>query len=192
MKLYENLSSWLKAYLTSDSETFKSLLKSQLMKTNLLRDLQLLILLTIGVWIAAFVYLIVDDTNVKWYKSPPPITDSGIRIVEDKEVDFDKIENGIHVQTGLVYDEGFEIVRAACTACHSAKLVTQNRATEEGWRQMIRWMQETQGLWDLGADEPAILKYLSTHYAPEDTGRRKNLDVAAIEWYILEIEKDAK
>ena len=154
---------------------------------NLLRNLQLLIGLMLGIWLTAFVYLIVDDTNIKWYKAPPPIADSGLRIVENKDDDLDKIVNGIHVQTGLVYDEGFDVVRAACTACHSAKLVTQNSATEEGWRQMIRWMQETQGLWDLGEKEPIILKYLSTHYAPEDTGRRQNIDVAAIKWYILEV-----
>jgi len=125
---------------------------------DLLRDLQRLIALTLGLWLAAFIYVIVDDADVKWYKAPPPVADSGI-IISDGDDDFDKVVNGIHVQTGLVYDEGFDIVRAACTACHSAKLVTQNRATEEG----------------------------STHYAPEEIGRRQNLDVAAIEWYILEV-----
>ena len=55
---------------------------------------------------------------------------------------------------------------------------------------MIRWMQETQGLWDLGENEALILKYLSTHYAPEEVGRRKNIDVAAIEWYILDLENE--
>jgi len=157
------------------------------MRINLLRDLQRLIVLTLGLWLAAFIYVIVDDADVKWYKAPPPIADSGRSIVKDKEDDFDKVVNGIHVQTGLVYDEGFDIVRASCTTCHSAKLVTQNRATEEGWRQMIRWMQETQGLWDLEEKEPIILKYLSTHYAPEEIGRRQNLDVAAIEWYMLDV-----
>jgi len=154
---------------------------------DLLRDLQRLIALTLALWLAVFIYVIVDDADVKWHKIPSPIADSGISIASSSDDDFDKIVNGIHVQTGLVYDEGFDIVRAACTACHSAKLVTQNRATEEGWRQMIRWMQETQGLWDLEENEPIILKYLSTHYAPEEIGRRQNLDVAAIEWYILDI-----
>jgi len=156
------------------------------MRTNLFRDLQLLITLTLGLWLAAFAYVIVDDVDVKWYKAPSPMVDSGL-IISEEEDDFDKVVNGIHVQTGLVYEEGFDIVRASCTACHSAKLVTQNRATKEGWLQMIRWMQETQGLWDLGEKEPAILDYLSTHYAPEETGRRQSLDVAAIQWYILEI-----
>ena len=103
--------------------------------------------------------------------------------------DEDVFENGIHVQTGLVYAEGFEEVRAICTSCHSAKLVTQNRATREGWEQMINWMQETQGLWELGPAEPKILDYLAKHYAPQKVGRRANLNIAEIEWYILDLEK---
>ncbi len=100
----------------------------------------------------------------------------------------DVVKNGIHVQTGLVYADGFEEVRAICTSCHSAKLVTQNRATHDGWQQMIRWMQKTQGLWDLGVAEPKVLDYLAKYYAPEATGRRSNIDLAEIEWYILELD----
>lgn len=88
--------------------------------------------------------------------------------------------------SGLVYAEGFPLVRGNCTTCHSAKLITQNRATRAGWKAMIRWMQETQGLHDLEDDEPAILDYLALHYAPVETGRRANLDTKAIEWYILQ------
>ncbi|MEM9846889.1 MAG: hypothetical protein AAF847_03300 [Bacteroidota bacterium] len=99
------------------------------------------------------------------------------------------VENGIHLATGLVYAEGFEIVYASCTGCHSAQLVTQNRATRAGWEQMIDWMQATQGLWDLGDQEPIILDYLATHYAPEAVGRRASLEVDDIAWYILELEE---
>lgn len=104
--------------------------------------------------------------------------------------DWDKIENGVHLQTGLIYDTHFALVRAHCTACHSGKLVAQNRATREGWQQMIRWMQETQGLWDLGVNEPKILDYLAKNYAPKEVGRRTNIDMAAVEWYILDLEKE--
>jgi len=103
--------------------------------------------------------------------------------------DWDKVENGIHLQTGLIYDANFDIVRANCTACHSGKLVAQNRATREGWLQMIRWMQKTQGLWDLGVNEPKILDYLAKNYAPEEVGRRTNIDIASVKWYILELEE---
>jgi hypothetical protein len=85
--------------------------------------------------------------------------------------------------TGLVVDEELPLVVANCTACHSAKLITQNRATREGWKNMVVWMQETQNLWDLGPHEDKILDYLARHYAPEQTGRRKNLE--NIDWYDL-------
>jgi hypothetical protein len=88
--------------------------------------------------------------------------------------------------SGLILDDGFEMVRAHCTPCHSAKLVTQNRASREGWKKMIDWMQETQNLWDLGDSESIILDYLAKHYAPESKGRRSNLK--DIEWYNLEEE----
>jgi endonuclease I len=83
----------------------------------------------------------------------------------------------------LVVDEELPLVIQNCTACHSAKLVAQNRATREGWKNIIVWMQETQNLWDLGSSEDKILDYLARHYAPEKTGRRKNLQ--NIEWYEL-------
>ena len=92
------------------------------------------------------------------------------------------------MRTGLAIGEGFELVKRNCTACHSAKLITQNRATREGWQEMIHWMQRTQGLWELGNSEPKILDYLATHYAPEETGRRANLDPELIEWYELSVE----
>ncbi|GAB5524201.1 MAG: hypothetical protein Roseis2KO_20730 [Roseivirga sp.] len=75
------------------------------------------------------------------------------------------------------------LVIANCTGCHSGKLVTQNRATREGWTNMIRWMQRTQNLKDLGADEQKILDYLSENYAPAEQGRRANLLVD--DWYEL-------
>jgi hypothetical protein len=74
--------------------------------------------------------------------------------------------------TGFVIGEHYEIVRAHCTACHSAKLVTQNRMTRENWLATIRWMQKSQGLWPLGAQEPKILDYLEYHYSPLEVSRR--------------------
>jgi len=94
------------------------------------------------------------------------------------------IVDGIDMMSGLIAEGEYEIVRAACTACHSGKLVTQNRATAEGWTQMIRWMQETQNLWDLGEQEAIIVNYLATYYAPDEQGRRAPLNVE--EWYVLE------
>jgi mono/diheme cytochrome c family protein len=80
-------------------------------------------------------------------------------------------------QTGLVVAPGYEQVRAQCTACHSGRLVAQNRADRDGWLQMIRWMQATQNLWPLGEAEAEILDYLATHYGPLPRGRRSPLKV---------------
>ncbi len=99
-----------------------------------------------------------------------------------------EVANGVHVATGLAYGEGFEVVRTTCTRCHSAQLITQNRATREGWREMIRWMQRKQGLEPLGEREPIILDYLAEHYAPKAVGRRAGLDLESIEWYRLELD----
>lgn len=103
--------------------------------------------------------------------------------VEANEEDYDKVENGIHLATGFIEDEGMQATIQNCTGCHSAKLVTQNRMSREGWKATIVWMQETQNLWDLGANEELILNYLSKNYAPTNKGRRQNLEVA--EWYEL-------
>ena len=94
-----------------------------------------------------------------------------------------EIADGIHVETGFKVGDGLEIVIANCTPCHSSKLVIQNRATREGWESIIRWMQETQNLWELGSNQPIILDYLVRNYAPEAAGRRANLK--NIEWYEL-------
>lgn len=77
--------------------------------------------------------------------------------------------------TGLVIAKGFELVKAHCTACHSGKLVSQNKMSRESWLATIRWMQKTQGLWPLGEAEGVILDYLATNYHPVNVGRRPPL-----------------
>lgn len=108
-------------------------------------------------------------------------TDTYIAI---EELDEDLIENGIHVQTGFIDAEGLMTVINNCTNCHSSKLVTQNRMNKEHWNATIRWMQETQNLWDLGDNQEIIVNYLVTNYPVEDKGRRESL--THIEWYDLE------
>lgn len=93
-------------------------------------------------------------------------------------------EEGIHVESGLVADEGYQLIIANCTKCHSANLVTQNRGNRDYWKSLIIWMQTTQGLWELGASEDQILDYLSKNYAPIQEGRRANL--TGVQWYDLE------
>lgn len=106
-------------------------------------------------------------------------------IVEEfNEAEWDKIENGIHVRTGLIDAEGLMVVVSNCTSCHSAKLLTQNRMTAERWNETIKWMQETQNLWDLGGNQEIIVNYLTTNYPYKKGGRRPIL--TNVEWYELE------
>jgi len=133
------------------------------------------------------VYLMVDPT-LSAFKSTDSaqeyvvVPEEGVDAISEE--DYDKIENGVHVRTGFVEGEGLMLVVNNCTNCHSAKLVTQNRMSKERWLATIRWMQETQNLWDLGKNEEPIVNYLATYYAPTKKGRRQNL--ANIEWYELE------
>ena len=83
-------------------------------------------------------------------------------------------------KTGLALGPGFEVVSVQCTVCHSARLITQNRTDREGWLEMIRWMQETQGLWPLGAQEEAVLDYLAANYGARPAGRRAPLPPALL------------
>ena len=99
-----------------------------------------------------------------------------------------QVVDGVDIASGLIVAAGFAEVRSNCTNCHSAKLITQNRMSRDAWRHTIVWMQTTQGLWDLGDKQTIILDYLSTHYAPEDAGRRANLQIAVDEWYRLDLD----
>ncbi len=58
--------------------------------------------------------------------------------------------------------------------------------TADRWLSTIKWMQETQKLWDLGPNTDKIVAYLAKNYAPTETGRRKNLELQVSDWYVLE------
>jgi len=83
-------------------------------------------------------------------------------------------------ESGFVMADGWEMVKANCTVCHSAKLVTQNHGTRERWAYLIDWMQETQGLWPFSEDvEATILDYLAKHHGPKSSYRRQPLPPGA-------------
>lgn len=83
---------------------------------------------------------------------------------------------GTDPDSGLIIAPGWELVRAHCGACHSYRLVTAQRGDRAFWLEAIRWMQRTQNLWELPADqESAILDYLAGAYAETDWGRRPPL-----------------
>jgi hypothetical protein len=75
--------------------------------------------------------------------------------------------------TGLKMTGDWELVRNNCIACHSARLITQQRGTEAQWLNMIRWMQKKQNLWQFAPDvEDRIVGYLARNYPPGEDRRR--------------------
>jgi hypothetical protein len=78
--------------------------------------------------------------------------------------------------SGLIIDEHWELVKAHCTVCHSAGQVTQQRGSRDTWTSLIRWMQNTQGLWQFDVvTENSILDYLEKNYPPAASYRRAPL-----------------
>lgn len=140
--------------------------------------------------IAAIVLYVLVDPTLAYFNATEQKNGEReyVTISKLEDEDFDKVENGIHVRTGFVDDDGLMLVVNNCTNCHSAKLVTQNRMSKERWLATIRWMQETQNLWDLGKNEETIVNYLATNYAPTKKGRRQSL--TSIEWYELKENND--
>lgn len=122
-----------------------------------------------------------NDPDLSYFKSSkiePESVDAPLDVDE-----YNKVENGIHVRTGLIDAPGLMATVNNCTTCHSAKLVIQNRMNKERWISTIRWMQKTQNLWDLGDNEDVIVNYLVTNYPPTQKGRRAVL--TDIKWYKL-------
>ena len=75
--------------------------------------------------------------------------------------------------SGLKMTGDWELVRNNCVACHSAKLITQQRGSAAQWLEMIRWMQKKQNLWQFDTDtESRIIAYLAEHYPPRQEQRR--------------------
>jgi mono/diheme cytochrome c family protein len=68
---------------------------------------------------------------------------------------------------------GRELAARHCGACHSYRLVTAQRGDARFWTDVIRWMQATQGLWDLPeGEEEMLVAYLAGNYGEEAWGRR--------------------
>ena len=82
-------------------------------------------------------------------------------------------EPGIDPFTGFPMTGDWELVRANCIACHSTKLITQQRGSAAQWLAMIRWMQKKQNLWAFEPDvEARIVAWLAENYPPSDERRR--------------------
>ncbi len=97
-------------------------------------------------------------------QSPEPVTGTELAAAAEPQID---------PVTGFKMTGDWELVRGNCTACHSAKLVTQERGTAEQWLAMIRWMQKKQNLWQFDpATEERIVAYLADNYPPDAARRR--------------------
>ena len=56
----------------------------------------------------------------------------------------------------------------ACTACHSEMIVAQQGKTRDGWKKLLVWMVEEQGMSELPEDElNVILDYLAANYGTD-------------------------
>lgn len=86
--------------------------------------------------------------------------------------------DGVEVDsaTGLVMRGDWELVRNNCIACHSSRLITQQRGTATQWINLIRWMQQKQNLWTFDPDtEQRIVAYLAENYPPQADRRRATI-----------------
>ncbi len=83
------------------------------------------------------------------------------------------VEPEIDPTTGLRMTGDWQLVRANCVGCHSARLITQQSGSESHWLGLIRWMQEKQNLWQFEPEtEQKIIGYLAENYPPQADRRR--------------------
>jgi cytochrome c len=69
---------------------------------------------------------------------------------------------------GLPAGAGQEETYYACNACHSIRLVIQQRLPRQRWDHLLDVMVEKQGMAELPpADRTLILDYLATHLNPD-------------------------
>lgn len=112
--------------------------------------------------------------------APPATAKQGDDAANDEQAD-----DAANTDAGPLDDGGFgdliaapgsELVVQHCIACHGPRQFLQQRGSRDTWRGLIRWMQKDHGMAKLDeAIEDRIVDYLATHYAPEESGRRKPL-----------------
>ena len=75
------------------------------------------------------------------------------------------------------------LVRAHCTSCHSSQILKNLQLPREAWENVIKRMQEEEGLWELGDDESKILNYLVTYFGPRSESVKRRSRRAPIAPY---------
>jgi len=67
--------------------------------------------------------------------------------------------------------EGAEETFYNCSACHSLQTLTNGAYSRRVWDEIIDWMIEDQGMWELDPEErEIILNYLATHLGEDHSG----------------------
>lgn len=67
--------------------------------------------------------------------------------------------------------EGREEVEGICSACHSIRLVTQQRLSRDRWDELLDWMVAEQGMPELDDEtRDKVLDYLADHLSPKTSG----------------------
>lgn len=85
-------------------------------------------------------------------------------------------ESNTAVELNLIAEPGFELVLQHCVTCHGPRQFLQQRGDRATWLGLIRWMQSDHGMQALpDGVEDRIVDYLSKHYGPIHSGRRKPL-----------------
>ncbi|GJL96088.1 MAG: hypothetical protein DHS20C05_24930 [Hyphococcus sp.] len=66
---------------------------------------------------------------------------------------------------GLPRSKGSEETAAYCTACHSLRIVMQQRQSRDGWDYLLTWMTEKQGMAEpFPEDREILLDYLTREF----------------------------
>jgi len=101
----------------------------------------------------------------------PGLLSTAVLLALGASAQADDIE--LDPSTGLRMTVDWELVRNNCIACHSPKLITQQRGSKSHWLNVIRWMQAKQNLWQFDPDtEDRIISYLAENYPPQANRRR--------------------
>lgn len=67
--------------------------------------------------------------------------------------------------------EGAEETYYACIACHSLRTVTNGGYSRAVWDELLDWMVEVQGMYEMPPEEREIvLDYLATHIGEDWSG----------------------
>lgn len=94
----------------------------------------------------------------------PPLPSAPLPIAKEPAID---------PATGLIMDDGWELVRTACVSCHSTQQFLRQRGTRSTWVEIVRWMEQKGGLGQLPEEfESKIVDYLAKHHGPKESYRR--------------------